>query len=266
VQVDAQLLAKVGGNPLLQPETGDTLTAGLVWTPQFAAGNFSATVDYWQINLDDGISSLGVQFILDDCYINQNDTSCGLITRRADFSVGTVINGSLNVSEQGANGIDTELRYAWDTGVGQFEAAILWAHLLERTKVPFAGAPEEELSGRYTDPTAEDGGAYAADKINKSFKWNWNNLTLGYLGEYIDSLDSVAFFLRDYPQKIDSQLYHDLLASYELDSGTGIAIGITNVTDEEPPYIDLGFNAKTDPSTYRMFGRGYYLRLTQKFK
>lgn len=266
VQVDAQLLARVGGNPLLQPETGDTLTAGLVWTPQVGSGNFSATVDYWQINIDEGISSLGVQFILDDCYRNQNAASCALVTRRADYSVATVINGSLNVSEQGAQGIDTELRYSWDTGIGQFEAAVLWAHLLERTKVPFAGAPEEDLSGRYTDPTAEDGGAYAADKINYSLKWNRNDLTIGYLGEYISSLDSVAFFIRDYPQKIDTQLYHDLLASYEFETGTGVAVGITNVTDEEPPYIDLGFNAKTDPSTYRMFGRGYYLRLTHKFK
>ncbi len=266
VQVDAQLLARVGGNPDLQPETGDTLTAGVVWTPKFGSGNFSATVDYWQINIDDGISSLGVQFILDDCYINQNAASCALISRRADYSIDQVINGSLNVSAQGAKGVDTELRYSWDTGVGQFETAVLWAHLLERTKVPFAGALEEDLSGRYTDPTAEDGGAYATDKINYSFKWNWNDLTVGYLGEFISSLDSVAFFIRDYPQKIDSQLYHDLVANYEMKTGTGISVGITNLTDEEPPYIDLGFNAKTDPSSYRMFGRGYYLRLTQKFK
>lgn len=25
-------------------------------------------------------------------------------------------------------------------------------------------------------------------------------------------------------------------------------------------------NANTDPSTYRLFGRGYYLRLTQNFE
>jgi iron complex outermembrane receptor protein len=41
-----------------------------------------------------------------------------------------------------------------------------------------------------------------------------------------------------------------------------ISTGINNVTDEAPPYIDLGFNAKTDPSTYRLFGRGYFVRLS----
>ena len=41
--------------------------------------------------------------------------------------------------------------------------------------------------------------------------------------------------------------------------------GITNFTDEAPPYIDYGFNGSTDPSTYRMFGQGYYIRIRQSF-
>ena len=32
------------------------------------------------------------------------------------------------------------------------------------------------------------------------------------------------------------------------------------------PYIEVGFNATTDPSTYRMFGRGYYVKLTHSFE
>jgi iron complex outermembrane receptor protein len=274
IQTDIQLLAKVGGNPLLQPETGDTLTAGVVWSPQLGNGDLSVTVDYWQIAIQDGISSLGVQFILDDCYINQNSASCALVFRNPDYSIDHVNDGSLNVSDQGAKGVDTEARYAWDTSVGKFEAAVLWAHLLERTKTPFAGAPEEDLSGRYTDPTAEDGGAYAADKANFSFKWFWKDLLVGYTAEYISSLDADTFCNcgagnrpdGSYIQKIDSQLYHDLFAQYQLEMGTKIAVGITNLTDEDPPYIETGFNATTDPSTYRMFGRGYYLRLSHKFQ
>ncbi len=274
VQVDSQLLARLGGNPFLVPETGDTFTAGVVWTPTLGNGDFSATVDYWQIAIEDGISSLGVQFILEDCYVRQVAASCSLITRRPDYSVAQVLDGSINVSEQGAKGIDTELRYGWDTNIGKWEASILWAHLLERTKTPFSGASEDDLSGRYTDPTAEDGGAYATDKFNYSLKWMWNDLTIGYLGEYISSLDADTFCNcgtgnrpdGSYIQAISSQLYHDLLATYEFKTGTKIAAGITNVTDEAPPFIETGFNATTDPSTYRMFGRGYYFRLTHSFE
>ena len=274
VQTDSQLLARVGGNPLLSPETGDTLTAGVVWSPQFGNGDLSVTLDYWQIKIQDGISSLGVQFILDDCYINQNSASCALVFRTPAYDIDHVNDGSLNVADQGAKGIDSEVRYAWDTSVGKFEAALLWSHNLERTKTAFPGASEIDLSGRYTDPTAEDGGAYATDKLNYSFKWYWNDLLLGYQGEYISALDADTFCNcgagnqpdGSYRQKIDALLFHDLLAQYTFGTGTKITAGITNLTDEEPPFIDTGFNASTDPSTYRMFGRGYYLRLSHSFE
>ncbi len=281
VQLDSQVLARVGGNPNLVPETGDTFTAGFVWTPEFSAGqDLSVTVDYWDTQLEDGISSLGVQFILEDCYVRENPASCALITRRADYSIAQILDGNLNVAEQGANGVDTEVRWSFDTEFGQFETAFLWSHLLERTKTASPISAEEDLSGRYTDPTAEDGGAYATDKINYSIQWYRNNLSVGYMGEYISELDADTFCNCDsdgdpsnngpngeYIQAIDSRLYHDIVATYEfVDTGTKIAAGITNITDEEPPYIEVGFNANTDPATYRLFGMGYYVRLTQSFE
>lgn len=209
---------------------------------------------------------MGVQFILNDCYINQSAASCALVFRTPAYDIDHVNDGALNVADQGAKGVDTEVRYAWDTSVGKFEAALLWSHNLERTKTPFPGASEIDLAGRYSDPTAQDGGAYAEDKMNYSFKWYWNDLLLGYLGEYISSLDGDVAFIPSYIQKIDSQLYHDLFAQYEFGTGTRITAGVTNLTDEEPPFLDVGFNAKTDPSTYRMFGRGYYVRLSHSFE
>ena len=218
---------------------------------------------------------------MNDCYVNQNAAACALITRNADYTINNIIDGSINVADQGAKGIDTEIRWAMDSGVGSFEAALLWSHLLERTKTPNPGASEVDLSGRYTDPTAEDGGAYATDKFNYSLQWSRNNLSIGYLGEFVSELDADTFCncnsdgdpsnnLADgvtYIQKIDSVLYHDIVVNYTFEqTGTNIAAGFTNLTDEEPPYIDTGFNANTDPATYRLFGRGYYVRLTQSFE
>jgi hypothetical protein len=98
---------------------------------------------------------------------------------------------------------------------------------------------------------------------------------VGYLGEYISALEADTFCNcgdgnrpdGTYIQSVDSLLYHDIVVDYTFDAtGTNIAAGFTNVTDEEPPYIDTGFNANTDPATYRLFGRGYYIRLTQSFE
>jgi iron complex outermembrane receptor protein len=276
VQLDPQLLARFGGNPNLIPETGDTLTAGLVWTPEFGDHGFTITADYWEIAIEDGISTLGVQFILDDCYISLNQAACALVTRAPNYSVSQILNTYLNVSSQGSKGYDMEVRWDYSAGWGQLQASVLWAHLLERTKTSFAGSPEEDLSGRYTDPTAEDGGAYASDKISYSIQWMRNDLSIGYMGEYISSLDADTYCNcgagnqpdGTYIQDIPSQLYHDLVGSYTFavrNSTIAISGGITNLTDEEPPFIEAGFNASTDPSTYRMFGQGYYLRLTWKY-
>ncbi|MBM3855508.1 MAG: TonB-dependent receptor, partial [Verrucomicrobia bacterium] len=160
-----------------------------------------------------------------------------------------------------------------DTGIGRFSAEVLWSHNLERTKTPFPGADEIELVGRYTDPTAQDGGAYAEDKINYALKWFWNDWLVGYDGEFISSLDADTFCNcgvgnqpdGSYIQKIDSILYHDLVVQYQI-GGARLTAGVTNLTDEEPPFIEVGFNAATDPPTYRLFGRAYFLRASYHFE
>ncbi len=269
-QFDSQVKAKVGGNPFLEPETGDTLTAGLVWTPQFGDHNFTFIADYWQINLEDGIGSLGVQFTLDDCYINNNANACALVTRNpgADYTINQVLNTNSNLSTEAASGIDTEIRWDTSTDIGTFNAALLWTHNLENTISSFDGDPETEFVGRFTQGSA----AFAEDKANFSIGWSLNDFSLSYLAEFIGEMDADTFCNcgagnqadGSYTQAIDSELYHDLIGAYTFDSfgsETTITAGITNITDEAPPFIEVGFNGSTDPSTYRIFGTGYFLRL-----
>jgi outer membrane receptor protein involved in Fe transport len=65
-----------GGNTHLKPETADTRTAGIVLTPTFIPG-FSATVDYFDIDLKDAISVVGAENILVGCY-NLNQARCAI--------------------------------------------------------------------------------------------------------------------------------------------------------------------------------------------
>ena len=256
VQLDTQVLARVGGNPGLVPEEGDTLTAGVVWTPDFDFGDFSVVVDYWENELEGRISSLGVNYILNDCYENQNAPACALIQRRADYSIASIQNAPLNVAQSDAAGVDLEIKTAFSTDIGDFEAELLWARFLDFDRKAFPGDDASDQVGRY------NGSAFAEDKINYTIAWRRGDWTVSYLGEYISELEADVSFL-PVTQDIDDQLYHDLTVIYQLgDTGFRFSGGVTNVTDEEPPYIDFGFNASTDPSTYRLFGRGYYFRVT----
>lgn len=259
-QLDTQLLARVGGNPGLVPEEGDTLTAGMVWTPDFDFGELSVVIDYWENELEGRISALGVQYIINDCYIDQNQNSCALIQRREnspEWSFEYVLNAPLNVAVSEASGVDLEIKTAFTTDFGDIEAELLWARYLEYDRKAFPGDTAADLVGRY------NGEAYAEDKINYTIAWRRGDWTVSYLGEYIGELEADVSFLPSASQDVDSQLYHDITVIYDLgDTGFRFSGGITNVSDEEPPYIDFGFNASTDPSTYRLFGRGYYLRVT----
>lgn len=259
VQTDSQVLARVGGNPFLQPETGDTFTAGIVWSPSFGDHNFTAIADYWEINLEEGISSLGVQFTLDQCYVEQNAAACSLITRNPDYSVGQILDAQLNVSTETASGVDTELRWAYASDFGMMNASVLWTHLLKREQQQFADVAAEDFVGRY------DGAAFAEDKMNITLQLTQGDWSIGYLGEYISGLEGGNGFGLAHIQQIPSQFYHDIVGTYTFstteNSNLVLSAGITNIADEAPPFMDTGFNGKTDPSTYRMFGQGYYVRL-----
>ena len=261
VQTDSQVLARVGGNPFLQPETGDTFTAGVVWSPEFGDHSFSVLADYWKITLEEGISSLGVQFTLDQCYIEQDQAACSLITRNADYSINNIIDAQLNVATEEAEGVDAEFNWKWTNEYGQLDASVLWTHLLARDIRQSDEDPIEELAGLYD---GDRGNAYAEDKANLSVQWTQGDWSVGYLGEYISGLEGGNAFGLDYVQQIPSQFYSDIVGTYTAklsESTLVISGGITNVTDEAPPFIDQGFNGKTDPATYRLFGQGYYLRV-----
>ncbi len=266
-RTDTQVTSYVGGNLNLKPETADTFTAGFVFTPEVADG-LSITIDWWRIEMEDAISSYGVQYILDQCYVNQQSTQCGLITRRADadYTIAQIIDSNVNVATQNGEGIDTEVRLSLEAGPGDLELALLWAHLLERTKTALPGDPEEDLRGRHTNVTAEDGGTYAENKFNFSAHYYIGDFKVGYLAEYIDDIRADATY-NAYSYTVDSIMYHDLVFDYTLDNwgSTTFTLGLTNLSDEAPPYIDPAFNANTDPNTYRMFGRGYFLRVSQTF-
>ena len=129
----------------IQPEEGSTFTAGVVYSPSFGENDFTFIADYWKVELEKGITSLGVSFILDDCYVNQNADACSLITRRSDYSIEKVIDTQLNLSEFVAEGVDVEARWTSDFDFGNLRASLIWTHLLERSQVQFAGEEKNFL-------------------------------------------------------------------------------------------------------------------------
>jgi outer membrane receptor protein involved in Fe transport len=253
-QADSQVPTLRGGNPLLEAEEGETLTAGIVWTPEFGGGGLSVVLDYWQVKVENIITRAGVQSTLNNCYRSLHEDSCALITRRpADFSVGQVIDGSVNLSRGTITGLDAEIIWSFDSAVGTWDTSLSWSRPLKSSFGYIDDEPEED------DPSSE------IDYINYSIAWNRNDFGITYTGQYIGSKKPESIFF-DYYYDIPSRLFQDVTFRYELvATGTQFSAGITNLTDEAPPFVEEGSAVNTSLS-YRLFGRGYFLGITQRFE
>src|SRR5690606_6343739 len=100
------ITALSGGNPNLRPEEADTFTAGFVYTPTFAdwIDGFQLAADYYEIDVEGRVGSLGAQRIIDECMAG-DQSLCTLIKRSPlTGRVERVCNVNLNVGPELAAG------------------------------------------------------------------------------------------------------------------------------------------------------------------
>jgi iron complex outermembrane receptor protein len=98
-----------GGNPNLKPEKADTTGLGVVLQPSFFPG-FSASVDYWKIDIKDVIASQTGPLNL--CYLGYQQF-CSLYERVVQNGVSLIIEHSspVNLSRRIVEGIDFDVTY-----------------------------------------------------------------------------------------------------------------------------------------------------------
>jgi len=113
---------QVGGNTALKPEVSSTRTGGVVFTPTFLDG-FTATFDWFDIKVDNYISVLPPQEILDECYGATATAAsmsyfCPFVHRNGAGTVygttGYVSALNLNTGFLETRGLDYEFNYQTD--------------------------------------------------------------------------------------------------------------------------------------------------------
>lgn len=104
------------GNPDLRQETAKTLTYGIVFTPTFLRG-FNASIDYYDIKIDNAIGRLGAQNITDLC--GQGDTELCSLIQRVNGEIAVINTPALNMSTLQTRGIDVTMGYTAMLPVGQ---------------------------------------------------------------------------------------------------------------------------------------------------
>ena len=106
---NATINQRITGNLNLSPEKADTTGIGVVFQPAWLEG-FSASVDYWDVNVSGAINSISAQQVMDTCYNGTRPELCANITR-TNGVVTLVIGFPINAAKQDTKGIDFEASY-----------------------------------------------------------------------------------------------------------------------------------------------------------
>lgn len=256
-QFAGQYSVTAGGNPNLEPETADTVTYGVVFTPGGAVEGLQIAVDFWDIEVTNLITRLSSDSQLDACYegpIGLTAPECSQFQGRHPLTGVPIdfVNFTINDSDEllTTDGYDVGINYAFDASATSWNFALNATYVEENSFYPGAGGAYG-FGGSIPDLQAN----FRADL----FLDNW---TFSWVTRYIGDMDDPAFdgnnaFGYSGP---DAYSKHDVRVAYDWDRYR-VLVGINNVFDEDPPYV-FNTGRNTDTRLYDMFGTYWFARLT----
>ncbi len=267
VQGDETFPVLDGGNPDLEPETGHSFGAGVIYTPVWAKG-LSASIDYFQVELRHSIGRTFLFETLFECAEHGTRNACDDIRRFPDGRVSQVSTFYENFGGREVRGVDLAIGWSATTRFGDVSSSVLATYLDRWDVQPF---PEGEV---YSYAGNFDAGARPRWRASGHFDWHFGpwmaSYAVEYIGSYSEAVGNWGIFDLDiafdpFVRRVDPVLYHDIEAGFEFGSGVSVRAAITNVTDEDPPYLNIA-PANTDVATYRLLGRTYFLELSYRFE
>jgi len=293
-----QYNGRTGGNPNLKPETADTYTGGVVWQPGFVPG-LNITVDYFDIKVEDFISGIGANVIINGCVNGTTPAFCALVHRDAIGSIrstqGFVIDTTQNTGGLHTSGVDVSVGYrtGLDTfglqNAGSISGSFVgtWLEKLETTSLK--GGTPADCAGFYGATCSGLGGSVNPNpqwrhKLrltwNTPYEYGWfGNLALGlqwrYFGEVkVDRSSSSPQLAGPFAAtdaKLGSRNYLDLLATFKVKDNYSFRVGVNNVLDQDPPLTGANScpagpcNQNVYAQMYDSLGRFIFVGLTADF-
>jgi iron complex outermembrane receptor protein len=268
----------IGGNPDLQPESADTYTLGFVVQP---LDNLSFNVDYYDIQLEDTIATIGAATILQFCAITGDPFLCDRVQRGALGDIwrgqnletsGYVSNLTDNFGEQHFRGVDLGANYRWDMLGGRMSASFQGSYVLEQEISPLPGVNEDatyDCAGKINVQCQTPEWRHVAS-LRFAKDWYTVNLRWRHFGgmDYVDNngVPLTADTLVAANDGIGSFNYLDLSGSAFIGEYSELTLGVNNVADKEPPLVGVNnaLNANA-PQGYDMVGRYVFANFTVKF-
>jgi len=234
----------------LSEEKGSNLNFGVIWE---ASSDFSVTLDYFQIKLDDVVAVPSAQAIVNIC--SEFDLLCDLVVRDAGGSLNGgdafIATFALNFAEQDTDGVDLVFNYDWQNPAGDWSASLstTWVNSFE-TRVTTESDKIDRVGL----------GELPEFRNNLTLDWSRQNWGATLRVNYIDELAGLYCQVCDQSEFIDSWTTFSLSARFAYSEYTRFRFGINNLTNKEPP-------DDVTQSTWPWFinGGGYYSAVGREF-
>jgi outer membrane receptor protein involved in Fe transport len=269
-----QVEGLAGGNPNLEEETADTITAGVVFRSPSDnpwLSTLQVSVDYFRINITEAIQSIAASTFVARCYdpqfnptfsadnffcsLFERDSNTGIITRAMEIQQ--------NIGAISTSGVDIQVDWAVPIGPGRMSVNLLanWLNKYDTQEIP--GDP---FTNRVDTIENSLGSAYPRWKGTASAEYSVGGWGFNTRVRYVNTLSDQS--VRSF--KLPSITYIDAGARYvvpeSIMKGVVLRLGVTNLTDKEPIIYPTFVQSNTDPSTYDVLGRRYSFSAAFSFR
>jgi outer membrane receptor protein involved in Fe transport len=267
-----------GGNANLTPEAADTVTAGFAISGSGILEGLRASVDYYDIDLDNAISTLTPQLLVTRC--RTQGVYCDLVDFNPNGSVAQVRTVFQNLNRLQTKGFDIEVNYARPVGPGTIDARVLATRLEHLATTDVTGITIDRAG--VTGNNVSGGGAGLPKwQINTLLTYAIAGFSASLEGRFIDDglFDSTLIgpeqdgYNINLPNSINtnhvaSAVYVNLGARYRFanvsEREVELFAGVQNLFDRDPPVAPSNQGA-TNMILFDPLGRAYRLGVRVNF-
>ncbi|HTI96259.1 MAG TPA: TonB-dependent receptor [Rudaea sp.] len=284
----------------IKAEKGATFNWGFVYSPHWVDG-LSLSADFWRVKIEDTITSVGAQQVLDSCFVGQSGY-CPLVHRFNTGQIDFIVEPTGNVGRIDVKGADFSVKYRLPQfAFGNFSVGLDATYLAKYDQTPNPGFSDlvyhnaghlQPFGSAAQAACPETGGGvclFPRWRALASVNWNlgsWDaSWRMRYIGKFRngsgradqDSFPAGQCYYSQFGKDCSlhnvilhygARTYNDVQVGYNIEPiNTRVDVGIDNVGDIQPPYLwaNNTLNANTDPGNFDMLGRYYFARVTVKF-
>jgi len=284
-----QYRSSSGSNPNLKPSESRNWTAGVVWSPAGKLKGLELSVDWFDIDERDLVSSISSSLIVSDVERLGPASIYAPLVRfgvsqagETYFGTGAAVsapgqmsdkpsdtvwitNQLTNIAGVWQSGADIKVSYTHDTNswgvlTGRLSMVYLNDYFIQSlpTSAPF----------NYAD-TYSGSSLYAMWRAYLSLGWRYKSWTAGINGTFIPSVEDVG--AANAPDvsaynAFDARVGYDFGgSSNKWLAGLSVNLGVNNAFNKMPPFITSEGNQNADINAYDPVGRFFYMEARYKF-